>query len=98
MGGGNIYLYPSQPPCALNGKPCPDFVAPDPTIYNSNTPFPVATTIIANDNITFGYHVITLNICPFEYLPLQKRLFRYDQINITINYTIGQIEYQARIT
>ena len=29
---------------------------------------------------------------------MQKRLFRYDQINITINYTIGQIEYQARIT
>ena len=91
-------MYPSQPPCALNGKPCPDFVAPDPTIYNSNTPFPVATTTIANDASPFGYHVVTINICPFEYLPLQKKLFRYDQINITINYTIGQVEYQARIS
>lgn len=97
MGGGNLLLYPTQPQCII-GKPCPDFVAADPTIYNFNTPFPATTATIANDNNTFGYHVVTLNICPFEYLPLQKRLFRYDQINITINYTIGQVEYQARIS
>ncbi len=91
-------MYPNQPPCALNGKPCPDFVGPDPTIYNSNTPFPAATATIANDTSPFGYHVVSVNICPFEYLPLQKKLFRYEQINITINYTIGQVEYQARIS
>lgn len=56
------------------------------------------TTTIANDATTFGYHVVTINICPFEYLPLQRKLYRYDQINITINYTIGQVEYQARIS
>ncbi len=91
-------MYPTQQPCALNGKPCPDFVAPDPTIYNSNSPFPAVTSLISKDATTFGYRIVTINICPFEYLPLQKKLFRYDQINVTIDYTIGLIEYQARIS
>ena len=56
------------------------------------------TSSIANDATTFGYRVVTVNICPFEYLPMQRKLFRYDQINITINYTIGQIEYQTKIS
>ncbi len=96
-GGGNIFLYPTQPQCII-GKPCLDFASPDSTIYNSNIPFPLETATIANDSSPFGFHVVTVNVCPFEYLPLQRKLYRFDQINITINYTIGAIEYQSKIT
>ena len=97
MGGGNLLVYPAQPPCIV-GKPCPDFTGPDPAIYNSNTPFPATTATISNDVTTFGYRVVTINICPFEYLPKDKLLYRFDQINITINYIIGAVEYTARIS
>jgi len=92
------YIYPSQPPCALNGEDCPDFVEPDPTIYNATTPFPANTVEVVNDNHTFGYHVISLKICPFEYIPANRILSIYTQINITINYTIGDIEYTTTIS
>jgi hypothetical protein len=26
--GNNIFVYPTQPPSTLDGKPCPDFVVP----------------------------------------------------------------------
>ena len=60
MGSGNMLLYPTQPPCALNGKPCPDFVGPDPAIYDSNTPFPKQTATISNDASPVGYHVVLM--------------------------------------
>jgi Peptidase family C25/FG-GAP-like repeat/Propeptide_C25 len=96
--GSNYYLYPSQPPCALNGKPCPDFVAPDPIIYNSKTPFPAQTGTLVADFTNLGYRMVTLSICPFEYIPSDKKLYLFNQITVTINYSIGTLEYQARIT
>lgn len=94
----NYFIYPSQPPCPLNGEPCPDFVQPDPAIYNSANPFPTQTGTIVSDATIFGYHVVKLEICPFEYIPSQKKLFYYNQINISIQYSIGQVEYTKRIT
>lgn len=93
----NYYVYPAQPPCII-GKPCPDFVLPNPAIYNSATTFPAQSVTLANDVTTFGYQIVTVNICPFEYIPSQRKLNFYNQINITINYTVGTIEYQERIT
>ena len=78
--GNNLYLYPSQPPCPLNGNPCPDFVNPDPAIYNSNTPFPVQTATVSNDASPFGHHVVTVTFCPFQYLPKDQKLYLYNQI------------------
>lgn len=54
----NCFVFSAQPPCTLNGKPCPDFVAPDAGIYSSATPYPTSTVSLANDVTTFGYHVI----------------------------------------
>ncbi|MBX9734145.1 MAG: hypothetical protein K2X37_08775, partial [Chitinophagaceae bacterium] len=96
--GSNLYLYPVQPPCTLNGEPCPDFVLPDQAVYNSNTPFPAATATLTNDTNTFGYHIVTVTFCPFQYLPKDRKLLLYNQINLTINYSIGNVEYQVRIT
>lgn len=96
--GNTIYLYPSQPPCPLNGEPCPDFVEPDPLIYNSKIPYPSQTGTLVADVTNFGYRMVTVAICPFEYIPSDKKLYLFNQVNISINYSIGNVEYQARIT
>ncbi len=96
--GTNYYIYPTQPPCTLDGKPCPDFVIPDAAIYNSATPFPESTVTVAGDATTFGYHLVTINICPFEYIPNQRKLSLYNQVNIIIQYSIGQVDYQVKIS
>ena len=96
--GNNYYLYPSQPACMLNGKPCPDFVAPDAAIYNSATPYPQEIGTVSSDASFFGYHIVKLNICPFEYIPNARQLYYFNQVTINIQYSIGPIEYTARIT
>lgn len=93
----NLYLYPSQPPCII-GKPCPEFVAPDPLIYNAVTPYPEATATLTNDTNPFGYHLVTISFCPFEYIPKDRKLYRFNQVNMTIQYSVGNIEYQVKIS
>lgn len=95
--GSNLNLYPSQPPCII-GKPCPEFVAPDPAIYNATTPYPEKTATITNDTNPFGYHLVTVSFCPFEYIPKDKKLYRFNQVNMTIQYSIGNVEYQVKIS
>jgi len=94
----SYYVYPAQPPCPLNGEPCPDFVEPDSAIYNSTTPFPGNIVEIVSDNYTFGYHIVTVKICPFEYIPKDKTLSIYTHISFNINYTSGNIELTEKIT
>ena len=71
---------------------------PDPLIYNSKIPYPNKTANIVTDVTNFGYRMVTVAICPFEYIPSDRKLYLFNQVNITINYSIGAIEYQARIT
>ena len=50
------------------------------------------------DEVSQGYHLVTLEICPFKYIPVQKKLSLYRTVNITVKYTVGSIEYQEKIT
>src|SRR5690606_34379322 len=50
------------------------------------------------DENTQGYHIVTLDICPFSYIPGKKKLYLYQNITINIQYNVGSIEYQERIT
>lgn len=95
--GNTFSVYPTQPPCII-GKPCPDFIVPDASVYNSTAAFPAATTTLLSDVTTFGYHVVTVNVCPFEYIPKDKKLYLYNQINFSIQYSIGQVSYSLKIS
>src|SRR5690625_1145967 len=61
---GNAHIYPTQP--AVEFDSISEFVPIDSSIYNSNHPFPTETSILKNDAYTMGYHVITVEICPFQ--------------------------------
>lgn len=92
----NIYLYPSQPERDWISEPA--FVPTDPAVYNSSTAYPTNTVVKSGDNDSQGYHIITLDICPFKYLPSQRKLYLYQTVNITVQYTIGNIEKTEKIT
>lgn len=93
---GNIDIYPTQPPSDWKTKPA--FVQPNSVIYNSTNSYPSNTLIKTDDEIRQGYHIVTLDICPFNYIPTSKQLYLYENITINIQYTIGQIEYQEKIS
>jgi len=61
---GNAHIYPTQP--AIEFDSISEFVPIDSSIYNSNHPFPKETSILRNDAYTMGYHVVTVEICPFQ--------------------------------
>jgi len=82
----SLLINPVQPPCSTNGQPC-DSVAPNPAIYNSNTAYPQKKIKIVADRYIFGSHIVSVGICPFEYLPAQRQLSLYKQINFSISYS-----------
>ncbi len=61
-----ITLYPVQP---AEWDSIPAFVPPASAIYNSSVPFPQETVVKSSDVTSLGYHVVTLEICPFKYIP-----------------------------
>ncbi|MBI4646203.1 MAG: hypothetical protein HY738_06290, partial [Bacteroidia bacterium] len=83
---GLFNIYPAQPPQITDGSPPPDFVEPDTAIYNSNNPYPGKLVEIIEDNITFGYHIVTLCFYPVEYIPLDKKINLYTYVDFTIEY------------
>ncbi len=86
---GNYLIRPVQPPCVI-GQVC-DTVAPNPAIYNSNNPYPESQIKVLADRYIFGYHVITMQVTPFEYIPASRQLSLYQQLDIQILYTQGNI-------
>jgi len=81
---GSFYIYPAQPPIPLDGCTVPEFVEPDPSVYNSNNPYPGKLYDIINEEISCGYKLVTIRFYPVEYLPLDKEIYVYDNIDYTI--------------
>ncbi|MGB6093310.1 MAG: C25 family cysteine peptidase [Moheibacter sp.] len=92
----NILLYPAQPPRDWDFEAT--FVPPDSTVYNSSNAYPVNTVVKTGDNSAQGYRIVTLDICPFKYIPSQKKLYLYQTVDISIQYTVGSVEYTEKIT
>lgn len=92
----NILLFPTQTPRDWVSETA--FVPHDPAVYNSANPYPSTTVIKTEDGTSQGYHIVTLDICPFKYVPSQKKLYLYQTVNITIQYTIGNIIKTEKIT
>jgi hypothetical protein len=69
---GEFYIYPTQPRIILDGSDPPEFVQPNPGIYNSLEPYPGKMVEIVSDEFMHGYHVVTVKIYPIEYIPKLK--------------------------
>jgi hypothetical protein len=97
---GNYNIYPAQPKYLPNGMEPPDFVEPNPDIYNNSVPYPGIQVDIIDDGFMMAYHIISINIFPLEYIPNQQQLKLYSNIDFTIEYTEGEclIQLPKRIS
>lgn len=86
--GGTYKVYPVEAPVPTKFVSLPDFTEPDSTVYNRTIPYPKQRVRLVRDGITMGYHIVTVEIYPLEYLPKQQKLY-LSELTYTINYTVA---------
>jgi len=79
---GQFDMYPSQPETIMGEET--EFVEQDVSVYGSNNPYPQEKVQIIDSGYMMDYHLITIRICPFEYIPKLKTL----KLITSINYTV----------
>ena len=85
----DVYIYPAQAPIPVGYSEDITFTQPDKKVYDSNAPYPGKLYDIESDVIMHGYHVVTLCIYPFEYLPKSRVLNYYPNLEYTVEYESG---------
>lgn len=69
---GNLLIAPVQQPILTNNIQPIGYTQPNNKIYEYNNPYPNKLYEIESDEIFQGYHIVTLLIYPFEYIPKSK--------------------------
>jgi hypothetical protein len=82
----NFYIYPVQPPIPTNNFKSVESIRQDSKVYASNTPYPGKLYELESDDFFQGYHIVTLRIYPFEYIPKSRILNYYSNLEYTIEY------------
>jgi hypothetical protein len=86
---GSFYLYPAQEQIYTDNSKEVKFTIPDSKVYELNQPYPNKMYEIESDRFLQGYHIVTLLIYPFEYIPKSRTLNYYTDLDYTIQYTLG---------
>ncbi len=89
---GSFYLYPAQPPRApcIPTPPPPEFVKPDPEIYNSSEPYPGIFLESRGERYSeCGQRLAFLHVYPLQYIPAERLLLLYQLIEFRIYYGPG---------
>lgn len=83
---GDYLIYPAQKAIPLSdGYPMPEFIPPDPVIYESEAPFPKERVKVIDDGYFDGSnHIITLAIYPLQYSPRSGKLSFAQTINFEL--------------
>jgi hypothetical protein len=88
---GKYNVYPAQPPRTVSDMDIPEFVLPDPKIYNSSTPYPGKQAEIVSDDVYLGYRIVTVELYPVEYIPDKGELYICD-FSFSIDYSVNHSE------
>lgn len=81
-------VAPAQEPIPTSFDTLPAFVAPDSATYNSTMFFPSQIASIDGKGIFRGNHILTITINPMRYYPSQNRVEFYNNISLTLSYTL----------
>ena len=81
-------IAPAQEPDATDNSPLPSFIPPDSAIYYSNGYYPLQIAELGGKGIFRGNHILSIIINPTRYYPLQNRLEFYNNISLTLSYTL----------
>lgn len=80
---GSYYLYPVQEEVPMHEEA--EFATPDELIYKSTHTFPGNFGEIVLDEYYQGYHIVTINIYPLQYVPAKQQLVLYKDISFSFS-------------
>jgi|GEM_PF-268579 len=83
---GDYRLYPSQPPQILSAKTKFPFINPNKSIYKSNSEYPEKLVEIGGSGYLGGYELVELLLYPLHYIPKQKKLILYTEIEFALSF------------
>ena len=73
---GKFSILSVQPPITVGPQSqSQEFVLPKPEVYNSHNLYPLEAVRITSDGYSFGYHVVSVEVYPLQYIPGEKKLF-----------------------
>lgn len=81
---GNYLIYPSQPIYDLSSIP-DTFINPNQTIYQSINPYIGKIAEVTDNYYDKGYHIANIRIYPLFYIPYNRALKLYTNIEIRLN-------------
>jgi hypothetical protein len=81
---GEYSILPTQLDQKTDGSDNNAWTAPDPRIYDTDSPFPGKRVELVDEGYLGGNHLVTLAVYPLEYYPQSKRLFLYNQLEINV--------------
>jgi hypothetical protein len=81
---GEFNIFPVQPPITLGFQTqSQELVLPKPEVYNSNEPYPQEAVRITSDGYSFGYHLVSVEVYPLQYIPSEKKLLLNEEIEFS---------------
>ncbi len=84
---GRFNIIPVQEPLPISAGQTLHFVPPDPSIYQSDQPFPARPLIHHFAGNAGGFRLAGIAVCPFTYHPYSGRLLFHHRLQITIECT-----------
>ena len=85
---GNFLIYPVQPPKYNDGYTTePQFTLPDPAVYNQDAFYPSQPNTTAFRSDYVGSTMGGVEVYPFRYNPVQRRLQIFTSLTLRITYT-----------
>jgi hypothetical protein len=87
---GRYNLYPAQPPRPTSGVGFrePEFVPPDPEIYERAEAYPGRLVEFAHQGSLGGYELAGFLIYPARFIPRDGKLWLYTHIEVRVSYEL----------
>ena len=82
---GQYTVYPMQPPVPTDSGGAAGFVAPDPSIYSSDAPYPANAVEQTKSGSLAGYKIVGLLVTPFEYKPVSQTLTFFTSVSLRLD-------------
>lgn len=84
---GSYYIYPAQGviPTKLSYL-SNNFTPPNPSIYNSNNPYPSQPIKLLHTGYFDGNRIAHFQVCPIRYIPKNRKVIFLERISFTIQF------------
>jgi len=93
----SFYIYPAQQPVPTSLNYIPQNFRQDGALYASATPFPSDKVKIVFDGFDHGYHIVTIAVYPFEYIPQSREVYACNiSFSLTYSANVAQNGIKAK--